>query len=110
MRLRRELGQPKVENLRLRPLRDKDVGRFGVTVDDRLRVRRIQRIRDLNGKVEQHLCSYWLAFDQMLERLAFQKLHRNERSAFVFTDVVNGADVGMIQGGGSLSFALETFQ
>ena len=46
----------------------------------------------------------------MPERLAFQHLHGDETMAFVFVDVVNRADIGMIQSRGSPSFALESFQ
>src|SRR6266498_2353355 len=108
MSLRRELGQAKVENLRLRPVRHKDVGRLDVTVNDPLRVRGIQRISDLDGKVEQHLCSYWLAFDQMLERLALQQLHRDEGMALMLVNVVYRADVRMIERRGCLRFTLES--
>ena len=39
-----------------------------------------------------------------------QKLHGDERLAVLLANVVNGADVGMIQSGSRLSFALETGQ
>jgi hypothetical protein len=37
-------------------------------------------------------------------------LHGNKGLAVAFVDVVNGADVGMIERRGSLSFTLEAFQ
>ena len=43
----------------------------------------------------------------MLQRLAFEKFHGDEGFAVFFADVVNGADVGMIERGGGLGFALE---
>ncbi len=46
----------------------------------------------------------------MLERLAVEKLHGDKSAAFVLPNFVNCADVGMIQGGGCLRFALESFQ
>src|SRR5215470_15239674 len=42
--------------------------------------------------------------------LPLQKLHGNEGLPFEFTDVMNRADVGMIEGRGRLRFALETLQ
>jgi hypothetical protein len=42
--------------------------------------------------------------------LAFQEFHDDERLAFVFIDVVNGADVGMIKSGRSARFAFETLE
>ena len=43
----------------------------------------------------------------MLERGAVEILHGDEGFAILFTDVVNGADVGVVESGGSLGFALE---
>jgi hypothetical protein len=46
----------------------------------------------------------------MLQWSAFQVLHRDEGAARIFPDVVNGADVGMIQRGGGLGFTAETLE
>ena len=46
----------------------------------------------------------------MLQCLPLQKLHGDERPAFVLVHVVDGADVGVIEGGGSLRLALEALQ
>ncbi len=46
----------------------------------------------------------------MLERDAIQEFHGDEGMSLVLTDVVDGADVGMIQGRGSLRLALEAAQ
>ncbi len=46
--------------------------------------------------------------DAVLERHAVQEFHGDEGMAFVFADVVDSADVGMIQSRGRLRFALET--
>ena len=45
------------------------------------------------------------AGDAVLERLAVQKFHGDEGFARLLADVVNRADVGMIQGGRGLGFA-----
>ena len=47
------------------------------------------------------------AGDAMLQRHALQKLHGDEGFAVLVVDFVDGADVGMVQGGGGLGFALE---
>jgi len=49
-------------------------------------------------------------FVSALERLAIQKLHTDERLAFVLTNLVNGADVRMVESGSGLCFALKTFE
>src|ERR1700684_3896634 len=46
----------------------------------------------------------------MLQSLAIQKLHGDKLLVAFTANFVNGADVGMIESGGSLRFALETRQ
>ncbi len=46
----------------------------------------------------------------MLKCCPFEKLHRDERLAILLADVINCADVGMVQGGGGLGLALEAAQ
>ena len=46
--------------------------------------------------------------DAVLQGLAFEQLHGEKRVALVLAHFVNGADVGMIDGGGGARFALET--
>src|SRR5882762_2354872 len=46
--------------------------------------------------------------DHVLQRQAIQILHGNERLPILLTDVVNRADVWMVQRRGGLRFALET--
>src|SRR5215472_2778318 len=42
--------------------------------------------------------------NDVLQRSAFQKFHSDERSAIFLADVINGADVGVVQCGRRLSF------
>ena len=46
----------------------------------------------------------------MLQRLAFELLHHDEGLALVFADIVNGANIRMVQSGGGLGLALEPFE
>jgi len=46
----------------------------------------------------------------MFQGDAIEILHGDERLVIVFSDVVNGADVGMVESGGRTSFSPETFQ
>jgi hypothetical protein len=46
----------------------------------------------------------------MLQRATFHEFHRNERLAVVFTDFMDGANIGMAQGRGGLGLAFEATQ
>jgi hypothetical protein len=66
-------------------------------VDDALRVRGVQRIGELNGHLEQVVDLEGPAREALPQRLAFEQFHRNERLALGLADVVDGADVRMIE-------------
>jgi hypothetical protein len=57
----------------------------------------IQCIGNLTAQIQQFPNFHGLAPDPLPKRLAFQQLHHDERLAFVLADIVNGADVGMVQ-------------
>ena len=46
----------------------------------------------------------------MLQRRAVEEFHDDERLAVLLADVVDGADVGMVEGGGGAGFAAEALQ
>ena len=46
----------------------------------------------------------------MFQRLAFQELHGDKRLSILLPDVIDRADVRVIQGGGGLRLALEASQ
>ena len=48
--------------------------------------------------------------DPVLERLAFQQFHGDEVASAVLADLVDGADIGVVQGGGGAGFALKTVE
>ena len=106
----RQLGQTKVQNLRLAAIRHENVRRLDVPMDDPLRVRGLERVGDLDGEVKQFVRLERLARNAMLQGLSLQQLHRDEGLAFVLVDVVNRADVGMVERGRRLRFPLESFQ
>ena len=45
--------------------------------------------------------------DEVLQREAIEEFHGDEGAALGFADVIDGADVGMIKGGGGFGLALE---
>ena len=103
-----DLGQPEIEHLGMPALGDKDVARLDVAVNDPFGMRGIQCIGNLNSQSEQDFGLDGPSRDAMLQGHAVQKLHGDERVTAFLAYVVNGADVGMVQSGSSLSLSLET--
>ncbi len=67
-------------------------------------------VGNLNGKGEEQSCLKWTVSDAMLQRRPFQKLHGDEGLGLVTADLVNGADVGMVQGRGGPSLTAKTLE
>jgi hypothetical protein len=103
----RYLGQPEIHDFDLAPRGDKDVGRLNVAVYDALGVRRIQRIRHLNGQVQKVVKVKRARRDLVFESRTLQVLHHQEWPALVPVDIVKRADVGMVQGGDGARLSLE---
>ena len=101
------LRQPEIEQLRAR-LRQHDVAGLQVAMDDAFAMRLVERVRNLNPKL-QRLVERQCALRQSLgQRLALQVLHDQEVDAVLTTDVVDVADVRMTQGRECLGLALES--
>ena len=103
----RHLGQAKVENFGGSAPGHKDVRRLDVAVHNALGVRRIERLGDVNPNRKQLFDLQGPIADEVFQGLAFQVLHDDEGLVAVFPNVVDGADIGMIQGGRRLSLAPE---
>ena len=91
-----ELGQPEVEDLQAILMDHEQVLGLDVTVDDSLRVRRVEAIRDLNRQIQQALSFQSLSADHLPERLPFQQLHGDERLTIEVVDFVDRADVRVV--------------
>jgi hypothetical protein len=81
-----------------------------VAVDDALGVCRIEGVGNLDRQVQKLRRLHGLPTNAVLERLALQKLHGDEGLALVLVDVVDRADVGVVEGGAGLGLALEPLQ
>ena len=104
------LRQTKVQDLSLLAVGDKDVCRLNVAMNDALGVSRVQSVGDLNRQTHQLLNFYRVAVDAMLQGLAFEKLHGDEMPAIRLPNLVNRADIGMVQCRRSTGFPLKTLQ
>ncbi len=106
----RRLGQPEIEDLGLPPPREEDVVRLDIPVDDPSGVGDLQTLGHAQSHFEDLVQSQRFAKDALLERLAFEKLHGDEASPVLFVDVVDGANIRVIQGRSRLGFPLQTLQ
>jgi hypothetical protein len=71
------------------------------------RVRRIERVRERNPVVDDLFDVERAALQAVLEGFALQPLHDEEAVPIGIADVVQGADVGMVQRGDGPRFPIE---
>ena len=76
-------------------------------MDNASGVRGIERVSNLDPHLQQRLQFHAAGPDLVPEGRAVQILHGDEGLSLFLADVVYGADVGMVQCGSSLGFALE---
>jgi hypothetical protein len=89
---------------------DENVGGLDVVMDDAFGVSGVERVGDLNAEIQRLIERERLALNGVLESLAFEVFHDDERMAALFADFVDGTDIGMIQRGSSLGFVLEALK
>ena len=79
-------------------------------MDDAFRLRRIQRVRHFDSEGENRLQRQGHAADPVLEGDSLEQLHRDEGMAVRFINVMNGADVGMVERGRCLCLTPEALE
>src|SRR5215471_21180614 len=92
-----DLGQSEVENLGVTPLGDKDIRGLDVAMHDAFAVCRIERVGNLNSERQDVFRLQWTASDAVLQRHAIQELHNHEGTAIFLANVMDGADIRMIE-------------
>src|SRR5579863_9640544 len=95
------LGKSEVENLGVLALGDEDVGGLDVTVNDTAGMGSVESIGDFDAEREDGFELDGTSRDQMLQRGAVEVLHDEESASAILADVIDGANVGMIQSRGS---------
>ncbi len=89
---------------------DENICGLDVAVNDSFGVSGFECVVDFDGEIEELIDFQGLGGDSFLERLALEEFHHDEDLAFVAADFMNGANVGVVEGGRSAGFALEAFQ
>ena len=93
----RDFGQTKIQDFRLPTFGQKKICGFQVTMNNAGRVGNFDRVRNLHSEVQKLLERDGLSLDAVLQCLPFETLHDDEQPVFVFTDVVDSADVRVVQ-------------
>ena len=88
-------------------LGDEDICGLDVAMNDAFGVGGIERVGDLDGQTERDVGLERAAGDAMFQRDPFEEFHGDEGLAILLADIVDGADVGVVECGGSLGFALK---
>src|SRR5215470_3602846 len=88
----------------------KNICWFDVSMDDAFRVRRFQPVCYANRHVQQLLDFHGQTSDGVFQGFAFQKLHGDKGYTAFLANLVNGADIGMIQRRGCLCLSFKSRQ
>jgi hypothetical protein len=105
-----QLGQAEVENLDAFVLRDENILRLQITMDDPFLVRCAQPARDLQRVVQRPARREGRVIEEFAERLPLQQLRHHVRRAVVGADVVDGQNVGVVEHAGGARLLFETAQ
>jgi hypothetical protein len=94
----------------LAALGDEKVGRLDVAMDDPLGMGRVEGVGNLDGCIQHLFALHRFSGNQVLEGLALEQFHGDEGLAVVLVDLVNRADIRMVERGGGARFALKPLQ
>ncbi len=70
----------------------------------------MQGVGDLNAQFQDAVDRQRSARDQVLQGVSFHQFHDDERLPVELRDLVDGANIRMVQRGGGASFAEETLE
>jgi hypothetical protein len=103
-------GQAEIENFGVAAIGDEKICGLDVTMDDAFGMRSVERVGNLDAEIKQRFHIERTAVNAVFQRHAFEKFHDDEGASIVLADLVDGADIGMIQRGRGAGFAAETFE
>ncbi len=91
-------------------LGDKNIRGLDVAMHDPFRVRCVQSVRYFDPDLEQPIHFHRLARDQVLQRRAVEILHHDERMPVLLADLMNRANVRVVQSGSGARLAAKAFE
>ncbi len=103
-------GQAEIHDLGMPPLGHENIRRLDVAVNNSLGMRRIQRIANIQSDLQKAMQLYRFARRSVLQSDAIEKLHDDERLVLIIVDLMDGADIGMVESGSRARLAPEARQ
>src|SRR6516164_4818639 len=91
-------------------LGDEDVGGLDVAMDDALCMRSVERVGDFDADIKQDFQVHWTTHDEVFKGLTIEKFHGDERHTVLLVNLVDSANVGVVQSRGCLCLSLESRQ
>src|SRR2546429_7868888 len=91
--------QPEIKKLRVAARSNEDVRGFHIAMNNSGCMCGRKCVGDLTAEGERALERYRLRINEVAESASFQLLHDDEWTPFVLADVIDRADVGMIERG-----------
>ena len=104
------LGQPEVEHFGVAAAVHEDVRRFDIAVHYAAVVSGIQGVGDLYGQFERPVHLERTGMHETAQGLPLEQFHHDVKMAALFTEVVDRADVRMVQARSEASLAPEALQ
>src|SRR3954468_16455858 len=89
---------------------NKDVRRLDVSMDYACTVGGVQRVGDLSGQWQQSLGCKRTPAQTLLQGDAIYKFHGDKRFAIFLSEIVDGADIGMVQSRRGFRFTAKPLQ
>ena len=100
-------GESEIEDLGVAAFGDEEIRGLDVAMNDSFGMSSIEGVSDFDADIEQTFEFHRPIADAVLQGNALEKFHGDEGFVVVVADVVNGADVRMVQCGCGLGFALK---
>ena len=109
-RHRLHFGQSEIQDLCLAARREENVRGLNVAMNDAFGMSRGKRVGYLNTHIEHQAHVYGRAVAAMFQRLPFQQFHGDERLILSLADIVDGANIRMIESGCSAGLTLKAVE
>src|SRR5882724_5483263 len=89
---------------------DENVVRLDIAMDDAFGMGGIKGVCDFDGQREHSFLIQGLTGNAVPQCYTIEELHGDKVRLLLVVDLVDGADIRMVKGGGGLSFSLEPAQ